>query len=190
MIRMRSIPYEPRAVRVNEATLDAIFEAARIGLRGDNLALACARCNAGKGMRLDHRSRDDATLDAVIARRAVNGSVPAATLAAIRAGQHPDGGWDYTGDLTTATPEDINTSASALLALVAGGATQADPAVVAGLAYLAGRQDPDGGWREDGDAVTNPNATALSALATGIWLFANSVAGPNARSTGVAWPVL
>jgi 5-methylcytosine-specific restriction endonuclease McrA len=32
----------------------------------DNLALACARCNALKGKRLDHRRRDDPTLTEVI----------------------------------------------------------------------------------------------------------------------------
>ncbi len=32
-----------------------------------NLAAACARCNSGKGVRLDHRRRDDPTLERVIA---------------------------------------------------------------------------------------------------------------------------
>ncbi len=32
----------------------------------DNVALACARCNAGKGMRLDVRRRTDPTLRAVV----------------------------------------------------------------------------------------------------------------------------
>ncbi|MEO0326256.1 MAG: HNH endonuclease [Myxococcota bacterium] len=31
-----------------------------------NLAVACARCNAGKGVRLDHRRRNDPTLERVI----------------------------------------------------------------------------------------------------------------------------
>jgi 5-methylcytosine-specific restriction endonuclease McrA len=33
----------------------------------DNLAMACTRCNSGKGMRLDHRKRSDPTLSKVIA---------------------------------------------------------------------------------------------------------------------------
>lgn len=33
----------------------------------DNLAVACQRCNQGKGKRLDPRSRDDPTLQRVIA---------------------------------------------------------------------------------------------------------------------------
>jgi 5-methylcytosine-specific restriction endonuclease McrA len=32
----------------------------------ENLAIACARCNSGKGMRLDHRARTDPTLPSVI----------------------------------------------------------------------------------------------------------------------------
>ncbi len=32
----------------------------------DNLAIACARCNAGKGHRLDHRALEDPTLQSVI----------------------------------------------------------------------------------------------------------------------------
>jgi 5-methylcytosine-specific restriction endonuclease McrA len=33
----------------------------------ENLAVACARCNQGKGKRLDHRRKDDPTLQRVIA---------------------------------------------------------------------------------------------------------------------------
>ena len=105
------------------------------------------------------------TLYAALATRLVPGTVPPSTVARIRTGQHPDGGWDYTGDLTTGTPADVNTSATAILALVAGGAARTDPAVVEGLGFLAARQQSDGGWQEDGDGRTNPNATALAALA-------------------------
>jgi hypothetical protein len=36
----RSLPYEPRQVQATEARLDAIYSAARKGLKGDTLALA------------------------------------------------------------------------------------------------------------------------------------------------------
>ena len=36
----RSLPYEPRQITATEARLDAIYEAARKGLKGDSLALA------------------------------------------------------------------------------------------------------------------------------------------------------
>ena len=35
-----SLPYEPRKVQATEARLDAIYNAARLGLKGDSLALA------------------------------------------------------------------------------------------------------------------------------------------------------
>jgi len=37
---MQSFLFEPRKVQATEARLKAIFEAARLGLRGDTLALA------------------------------------------------------------------------------------------------------------------------------------------------------
>ena len=36
----RSLPFEPRQVQATEARLDAIYNAARLGLKGDALALA------------------------------------------------------------------------------------------------------------------------------------------------------
>jgi hypothetical protein len=36
----RSLPYEPRQIQATEARLDAIYNAARLGLKGDSLALA------------------------------------------------------------------------------------------------------------------------------------------------------
>ena len=35
-----SIPHEPRRLRATEAVLDRIYEAAKVGLKGDSLALA------------------------------------------------------------------------------------------------------------------------------------------------------
>ncbi|CAB4956314.1 unannotated protein [freshwater metagenome] len=91
----------------------------------------------------------------------------AQTVALIRDAQHADGSWDYTGDLSTETPSDINTTTLAMIALVAAGAERNDAALLRGLAYLASQQQSDGGFREafNGDEVTNPNATALAILA-------------------------
>jgi 5-methylcytosine-specific restriction endonuclease McrA len=50
------------------ATLEHIVPTAQGGDDSpDNLAVACARCNHGKGRRLDHRKRGDPTLERVIA---------------------------------------------------------------------------------------------------------------------------
>ena len=106
------------------------------------------------------------TLYAALAARLVVGSVPAGTIAAIRGGQRADGSWDYTGDATsTGTIDRIGSTSVAIIALIAGGATRSDPAVLGGLGFLAVQQQADGGWQEDGDGQTNPNATALAALA-------------------------
>ena len=107
------------------------------------------------------------TLWVAIAQRLLGDPVARDTDAFIRAGQHTDGSWDYTGDLSTETPSDINTTALAIIALVAAGAERNDAALRLGIAYLASQQQSDGGFREafNGDEVTNPNATALAILA-------------------------
>lgn len=106
------------------------------------------------------------TVYAALASRLLVGSVPSDTLAAIRDGQRGDGSWDYTGDAASdGTIDQVGSTSVAIIALVAGGATQENPSVVRGLAFLAVQQQVDGGWQEDGDGQTNPNATALAALA-------------------------
>lgn len=107
------------------------------------------------------------TLWVVIAQRLLGDPVARDTDALIRAGQHTDGSWDFTGDLSTETPSDINTTALAMIALVAAGADRDDAALRNALGYLASQQQADGGFREafNGDKVTNPNATALAILA-------------------------
>jgi LPXTG-motif cell wall-anchored protein len=107
------------------------------------------------------------TLGVAIALRLMDKPVGAETVAIIRDAQHADGSWDYTGDLATETPSDINTTALSMIALVAAGAERDDAYLIRGVAYLATQQQPDGGFREafNGDEVTNPNATALAILA-------------------------
>ena len=107
------------------------------------------------------------TLSVAIAQRLLGDPVARDTDTFIRAGQHGDGSWDYTGDLSTETPSEINTTALAIIALVAAGAERNDAALRLGIAYRASQQQSDGGFREafNGDEATNPNATALAILA-------------------------
>lgn len=106
------------------------------------------------------------TVYAALALRLTAGSVPEITMASIRGGQRADGSWDYTGDAaSTDTIDQIGSTSVAVIALIAGGAAQGDPAVARALGFLAAKQQVDGGWQEDGDGQTNPNATALAALA-------------------------
>ena len=54
---------------VNDATLEHIVPKHHGGTDDlENLALACARCNSEKGLRHDHKSKDDPKLNEVIAR--------------------------------------------------------------------------------------------------------------------------
>lgn len=58
-------------------------------------------------------------------------------------------------------PALLNDDLYALLALVAGGATSADPQVAKSVSYLAAHQNPDGGW---GYAAGGASGTDLTAM--------------------------
>jgi hypothetical protein len=88
--------------------------------------------------------------------------VPAALVGQIVAAQNADGSWDYTG-ASTATSDDVDTTALALLALEAAGRKVSDPTVKEGVTYLARRQMPSGAWQAFGS--DDPNATAVAAMA-------------------------
>ena len=54
---------------LNGATLEHIVPKNHGGTDDlENLAIACARCNAEKGLRHDHKRRDDPKLQAIVAR--------------------------------------------------------------------------------------------------------------------------
>ena len=102
------------------------------------------------------------TLYAALALRLITGSVPADTIAIIRGAQQANGGWSFLGD-PGATDLDVDTTSVAIRALLASGATAADPDVAAGLAFLAGQHQPDGSWPAFG--ASDPNSTAMAILA-------------------------
>ena len=90
------------------------------------------------------------------------GTPPPAALAAIRAAQQANGGWNFNGD-PTGTDVDPDTTAVAVEALVAGGADASDPAVHAALAFFAANQQASGAWQSFG--TDDPNSTSLAILA-------------------------
>jgi hypothetical protein len=128
-------------------------------------------CDGGSGRNLLHQinlgenagtyGAFNDTLYAAQALALITGSVPAATVSAVRAAQQPDGGWGFLGD-PDATDVDIDTTAVAIRALFASGATAADPDVAQGLAYLAAQQLVDGSWPSFGSS--DPNSTAMAIL--------------------------
>lgn len=69
-------------------------------------------------------------------------ALQARSAAFIRANQHDDGGWTFQqvlDDEDRAAPGDIDMTGASLSALCTAGATTADPAVAAGIAFLAAK---------------------------------------------------
>jgi hypothetical protein len=97
----------------------------------------------------------------LVAEKLACGTVSATGLAAVRAAQQSNGGWNFSGD-PTGTEVDIDTSAVAVEALTAGGADASDPAVHAALAFFAANQQSSGAWQSFGS--DDPNSTSLAVI--------------------------
>ena len=135
----------------------AAFDAAGDGSPVDLVALLDAGCGT------DTASFGPAfsdTLYGILAKKLVCGSAPAAALATVRAGQQANGGWNFNGD-PTGTDLDVDTTALAVEALVAGGAAGASDANVgAALTFFATNQQSSGAWQSFGS--DDPNSTSLA----------------------------
>jgi hypothetical protein len=104
----------------------------------------------------------NATLYAALARWIVTGSVPANTLAYIRAGQQSSGGWDFAND-PTGSDADIDTTSLAIQVLVAAKVATNDTDLRQALAYLAHQQRANGSFPSFG--ADDPNSTAVAVVA-------------------------
>jgi hypothetical protein len=102
------------------------------------------------------------TLFGAIAKRASGSLPPASTIALVRNAQHANGGWNFLGTTSGTAPE-IDTTALAIQALVAGGAGANDLDVRQGLFFLAALQRPNGAWQAFG--ADDPNSTSSAVLA-------------------------
>jgi hypothetical protein len=99
------------------------------------------------------------------------GAPDPAIVTMIRDAQRLDGGWNFNGSTAAVDPDDpfdpnlpdVDTTAVAMQVLVAAGAAWNDPAILRGLAYLAGQQSADGAFPSFG--ADDPNATAVAMLA-------------------------
>src|SRR5262249_19111887 len=89
------------------------------------------------------------TLLSALPEKVLTGSVPASTVSYIKSKQQTAGSWAY--DATEGTEPDIDTTGSAVQALIAGGVPQDDPAITKALAWLAAQQNADGTWSFFGD---------------------------------------
>ncbi|MGQ9794292.1 MAG: hypothetical protein ACUVSF_11500 [Anaerolineae bacterium] len=98
---------------------------------------------------------------AMIGLRALNQSVPAEAVLALKAMQNDDGGWEYG---TWSSTSDTNGTAIAIQALIAAGELPSSAAVAKGLDYLDGAQNADGGFPYDPkspyDTTSDTNSTA------------------------------
>jgi hypothetical protein len=107
------------------------------------------------------------TLFAALAKKLVDGSVPAATTNYIRTKQKPaNGGWAFDADTGTNTDADVDTTSLAIQALIAGGVAPADPAVQNGLAFTASQQNGDGSWSAFGNVSSESTSRAILAIAS------------------------
>lgn len=101
-----------------------------------------------------------------LAKEVLCGAPNPAAVAAVRAAQRADGGWNYLGDPDDdpfPADSDVDTTALGLHLLVAAGAAWDDPAVTAALRFLAAQQSASGAFRAFGE--DDPNATAVAAFA-------------------------
>jgi hypothetical protein len=105
----------------------------------------------------------NATTYAAIAKRLVDGAVPANTVTFIRNAQQASGGWDYSGVPTTTTL-DIDTTAVAIEALAAAGVPLTDPDLRAGLVFLANQRRASGAWQAFASDDPNSTSTAVDAI--------------------------
>ena len=105
----------------------------------------------------------NATAYAALAKKLVDGSVPANTVAYIRAAQEASGGWDFNGD-PGGNDADVDNDAIAIQALAAAGVAGTDPDLRAGLAFLANHQRSDGAWEAFGSADPNSTSVAIYAV--------------------------
>jgi len=105
----------------------------------------------------------NATLYSALAKRLASGAIPAQTLTLIKNAQESSGGWDYSGD-AAGNDADVDTTALAIQALVAGKVGKANPNLMGGLRYLAAQQTGGGAWQSFGSDDPNSTSTAILAV--------------------------
>ncbi|HXY93717.1 MAG TPA: prenyltransferase/squalene oxidase repeat-containing protein, partial [Acidimicrobiia bacterium] len=127
-----------------------------------------------------------------LAQAILCGTAPSANVATIRNAQQENGGWNFAGD-ATGTDIDSDSTAAAVEALVASGATFDDSVVRKAIAFFADNQQPDGAWQSFGE--DDPNSTAMAVLgitAAGFDVTSScwrDTVDPTAAGTGYADPV-
>jgi len=115
-----------------------------------------------------YSTQNGANAWAILGAVAISEAVPSSAVDYLAAQIQPDGGWEW----APGWGSDTNTTALAIQALIAAGRSITSSAVISGLAYFEGVQNPDGGFPyAAGDNPTSDvNSTAYvvqALIATG-----------------------
>ena len=105
------------------------------------------------------------TLFVMIASPVLGRTVSPETVAHVRKAQRADGGFNFSGTTSSGQfdASDVDTTARAIEALAAAGATATDETVASAIAFLAAKHNADGGF--EGFSGSSVNSTALAAIA-------------------------
>lgn len=188
-------PYDFLAARASVATGDAGKTAklilALVAGGRDPRAFAGRDLVAALGASYDATSGhfgDGSTFTQALAILALAGAaaadvpIPAGAATALVASEDSDGSWNYTGVKDASAGGDSNSTAVAIMALVAAGQTPASAPLIAATGYLHGIQQPDGGFPYQGGsgAASDPDSDAL---------VLEALAALGADAAGPAWTV-
>jgi hypothetical protein len=114
------------------------------------------------GCSVDSDPTFNGLLYVLLAERFTCGSPSTSGLAAVRAAQRADGGWNFLGDQEPDIGSDNDTTAVAVEALIAGGADASDSNVHEALVFFAQTLQANGAWQSFGS--DDPNSTALAVI--------------------------
>jgi hypothetical protein len=153
---------EGNATTPGQAAKYLVLVAAPLGQDTTTLASTIGSPNPDGSFASDLHFTD--TLFAALAKKLLDGSVPASTVAYIESKQQAAGSWAYNADTTPATEPDIDTTGLAVQALIAGGVAQNDPVIQHALSWIASQQNADGTWSFFGDESAESSSRAVLAV--------------------------
>lgn len=129
-----------------------------------------ARCAGGLDLqrqlqRFDHRGRLGATIFdqtlGMLALRALRAGPPRSAVSVLL-GARGGGGWNFNATARGGRPDDVTSTAMAILALRAAGVSRGNGQLRAGLAWMLGQRAASGGFALGRRDRTESNSTALA----------------------------
>lgn len=130
---------------------------------GQNLVLAMSQVYSPTSGAFGSSNWDQAL--SMLGWRAAGERVPITATRLLAQRARPDGGWGW----TASAESDVDSTAVAIQALLAGGEPVTATAIIGGLAYIRSTQNPDGGFpytpTSPTDVSSNANSTAFAVQA-------------------------